>query len=136
MAISINRVCILGRLGADPDGNTTSGGGTTVCRMRVATSRMRKQQDGTRQEETEWHNVVLFGRQAETAKQYLTKGSEVYIEGRLQTRSYEKDGVKRYSTEIIAEQMQLGAKAHGNPPAPKQTQPQQQAAFGDEDVPF
>lgn len=133
MAISINRVQILGRLGADPDGNVTSGG-TTVCRMRVATSRMRKQQDGTRQEETEWHNVVLFGRQAETAKQYLTKGSEVYIEGRLQTRSYEKDGVKRYSTEIIAEQMQLGAKSHGNPPAPKQNQ--QQAPFGDDDVPF
>lgn len=142
MAISINRVCILGRLGADPDGNTTSGGGITVCRMRVATSRMRKQQDGTRQEETEWHNVVLFGRQAETAKQYLTKGSEVYIEGRLQTRSYEKDGVKRYSTEIVAERMQLGARSHDNPakPAQAKTTAQYAAAKGrdvpDEDVPF
>ncbi|MDL2060334.1 single-stranded DNA-binding protein [Mesosutterella sp. AGMB02718] len=132
---SVNKVILLGRLGRDPEmGQTTSA--TSVARLAVATSRTRKDQSGNRTEETEWHNVVLFGRQAETAKQYLTKGSEVYIEGRLRTRSYEKDGVKRYSTEIIAEQMQLGAKAHGNPPAPKQTPAQQQAFGDDEDVPF
>lgn len=135
MSVNINKVMILGRLGRDPEmGQTTSA--TPVARLAVATSRNRKEQSGNRTEETEWHQVVLFGRQAEIAQQYLTKGSEVYIEGRLQTRSYEKDGIKRYSTEIIAEQMQLGARSHGNPPAPKPAQPQQQAAFGDEDVPF
>ena len=138
---SVNKAIILGRLGADPDSSSTSGG-TPVCRLRVATSRTRKDQSGNRTEETEWHQVVLFGRQAEVAQQYLTKGSEVYIEGRLQTRSYEKEGIKRYSTEIIAEQMQLGARSHDNPakPAQAKTTAQYAAAKGrdvpDEDVPF
>ena len=133
---SVNKVILLGRLGRDPETRYASEGGTPICHLAVATSRRYKDRDGNRGEETEWHNVVLFGKTAEIAQQYLQKGSEVYVEGRLRTRSYEKDGVKRYSTEIIAEQMQLGAKAHGNPPAPKQAQPQQQASFGDEDVPF
>ena len=137
MAVSINRVFVLGRLGRDPEmGQTTSA--TPVARLAVATSRIRKDQSGNRTEETEWHQVVLFGRQAEIAQQYLTKGSEVYIEGRLRTRSYEKDGVKRYSTEIIGESMQLGARPHGNPDAPKPAAPATSSAMSsvDEDIPF
>lgn len=107
---SVNKVVLLGRLGRDPETRYASDGGTPICHLAVATSRRYKDRNGERQEETEWHIVVLFGRAAEIAQQYLLKGSEVYIEGRLRTRSYEKDGVKRYSTEIIGESMQLGAK--------------------------
>lgn len=107
---SVNKVVLLGRLGRDPETRYASDGGTPICHLAVATSRRYKDRDGNRGEETEWHNVVLFGKTAEIAQQYLQKGSEVYIEGRLRTRSYEKDGVKRYSTEIIGESMQLGAR--------------------------
>ena len=102
---SVNKVVLLGRLGRDPETRYASDGGTPICHLAVATSRRYKDRDGNRGEETEWHNVVLFGKTAEIAQQYLQKGSEVYIEGRLRTRSYEKDGIKRYSTEIIGEQM-------------------------------
>lgn len=145
---SVNKVILLGRLGRDPE--TRDANGTPVCHLAVATSRRYKDRNGERQEETEWHIVVLFGRAAEIAQQYLLKGSEVYIEGRLRTRSYEKDGIKRYSTEIIGEQMQLGARAAegaGKPTqAPATTTAAQYAAasgraapaqsFPDEDVPF
>ncbi len=145
---SVNKVILLGRLGRDPE--TRDANGTPVCHLAVATSRRYKDRNGERQEETEWHIVVLFGRAAEIAQQYLLKGSEVYIEGRLRTRSYEKDGIKRYSTEIIGEQMQLGARAAegaGKPAqAPATTTAAQYAAasgraapaqsFPDEDVPF
>ena len=107
---SVNKVVLLGRLGRDPETRYASDGGTPICHLAVATSRRYKDRDGNRGEETEWHNVVLFGKTAEIAQQYLQKGSEVYIEGRLRTRSYEKDGVKRYSTEIIGESMQMGAR--------------------------
>lgn len=147
---SVNKVVLLGRLGRDPETRYASDGGTPICHLAVATSRRYKDRDGNRGEETEWHIVVLFGRAAEIAQQYLLKGSEVYIEGRLRTRSYEKDGIKRYSTEIIGEQMQLGARAAegaGKPAqAPATTTAAQYAAasgraapaqsFPDEDVPF
>ena len=147
---SVNKVVLLGRLGRDPETRYASDGGTPICHLAVATSRRYKDRNGERQEETEWHIVVLFGRAAEIAQQYLLKGSEVYIEGRLRTRSYEKDGIKRYSTEIIGEQMQLGARAAegaGKPAqAPATTTAAQYAAasgraapaqsFPDEDVPF
>ena len=109
---SVNKVILLGRLGRDPETRYASEGGTAICRLAVATARRYKDRDGNRKDETEWHNVVLFGRTAEIAQQYLTKGSEVYIEGRLRTRSYEKDGIKRYFKEIIGESMQLGARAN------------------------
>lgn len=117
---SVNKVILLGRLGRDPETRYASEGGTPICHLAVATSRRYKDRDGNRREETEWHNVVLFGRSAEIAQQYLQKGSEVYIEGRLRTRSYEKDSVKRYSTEIIGESMQLGARANAGS-APSQS---------------
>lgn len=144
---SVNKVVLLGRLGRDPETRYASDGGTPICHLAVATSRRYKDRDGNRGEETEWHNVVLFGKTAEIAQQYLQKGSEVYIEGRLRTRSYEKDGVKRYSTEIIGESMQLGAKPQGTVPAASTTTAQYAAAKGrdlpqpaasvpNEDVPF
>ena len=109
---SVNKVISLGRLGRDPELRETSGG-TTVCRLAVATSR-RYTKDGQKQEATEWHDISLFGKTAEIAGQYLKKGSEVYVEGRLHTRKYTgKDGVERYATEIQGEQMQLGARPTG-----------------------
>lgn len=106
---SVNKVIILGRLGRDPEPRQAQG--TAICNLAVATSRRYKDRDGNRQEETEWHRVVAFGRTAEVAQQYLQKGSEVYIEGRLRTRQWEQDGQKRYATEIIAESLQLGARS-------------------------
>lgn len=101
---SVNKVILLGRLGKDPE--LRDANGSQVCRLVIATSRKYKDRD----EEVEWHNVVLFGRTAEVAAQYLRKGSEAFVEGRLHTRSYEKDGVKRWATEIIGESLQLGAR--------------------------
>lgn len=109
---SVNKVVLLGRLGRDPQTRYASDGGTPICHLAVATSRRYKDRDGNRGEETEWHNVVLFGKTAEIAQQYLQKGSEVYIEGRLRTHKYvgKKDGIERYVTEIVCESLQLGAR--------------------------
>ena len=112
---SLNKVMVIGNLGSDPEVRTTQGG-NTVANFSVATTEVRGSGDD-RQEFTEWHRIVVWGRQAETCKQYLAKGRQVYIEGRLQTRSYEdREGVKRYATEIVAQQVQfLGGKgANGN----------------------
>ena len=84
---SVNKVILLGRLGRDPETRYASEGGTAICHLALATSRRYKDRDGNRKEDTEWHNVVVFGRQAEIAQQYLRKGSEAYIEGRLRTAS-------------------------------------------------
>src|SRR3982751_2341112 len=109
----VNKVILVGRLGADPEVKTINGG-NTVARLSLATSENWKDKDGNKQERTEWHRVTLWGKQAEVAGKYLTKGRQVYIEGRLQTSSYEKDGVKKYSTEIVASGMQfLGDKPGG-----------------------
>ena len=106
---TVNKVIILGRLGQDPDMRATAGG-TQVANLSVATTEIgRKDQNGNRgEDQTEWHRCVLFGRTAEIAAQYLKKGSQVYIEGRLQTRKWQdQQGNDRYSTEIIANEMQL-----------------------------
>ena len=88
--------------------------GLAICRLALATTRRYKGRDGEKKEETEWHNVVVFGEAAEVAQQYLVKGSEVYIEGRLHTRKYTgKDGIERYATEVICESLQLGARPQG-----------------------
>lgn len=111
--VSINKVTILGRLGRDPETRTTSSG-TTVVRLAVATDRRYKDASGERQKETEWHSVSIFGKTAEIADQYLRKGSEVLVEGRLHTRKYtDKDGIERWSTDIICESMTLGARPEG-----------------------
>ena len=104
---SVNKVILLGNLGRDPETRYTTGG-DAVTNLNIATNEQWKDKNGEKQERTEWHRVVLFGRQAEVAGEYLKKGRSVYIEGRLQTRKYtDKDGVEKYSTEIVADRMQL-----------------------------
>lgn len=107
---SVNKVFLLGNLGADPDVRSTADG-RTLCTLSVATSRSYKDRDGQRQKETEWHRVVVFGRTAEVARDYLAKGSNVWIEGRLRTRKWtDQAGADHYTTEIICEAMQLGSR--------------------------
>ncbi len=111
---SVNKVILLGNLGRDPETRYTTGG-DAVTNLRIATSEQWKDKSGEKQERTEWHSVVLFGRQAEVAGEYLKKGRSVYIEGRLQTRKYtDKEGVEKYSTEIVADRRQLlGGRGEG-----------------------
>jgi single-strand DNA-binding protein len=105
---SVNKVIIVGNLGKDPEVRYMPSG-SAICNITVATSRQWKNKDsGERQEETEWHRIALFDRLAEIAGEYLKKGKSVYIEGRLKTRKYtDKDGVEKYTTEIVASEMQL-----------------------------
>jgi single-strand DNA-binding protein len=106
MAGSVNKVIIIGNLGADPDVRTTPTG-QMVATLSVATSETFNNREGQRQERTEWHRVVLWGKLAELAQRYLSKGRKVYLEGRIQTRSWDdqQTGQKRYSTEVVANQM-------------------------------
>jgi len=108
MARGINKVILIGNLGQDPESRTTPGG-TTVTNIRIATSESwRDKQSGEMKENTEWHTVVLWSRLGEIAAEYLKKGSQVYIEGRLQTRKWQdKQGNDRYTTEIVAGEMQM-----------------------------
>jgi single-strand DNA-binding protein len=108
MARGINKVILIGHLGADPETRAMPSG-MTVANLRLATSENWKdKQSGEQQERTEWHNVALFGRLGEVAGEYLRKGSQVYIEGRLRTRKWQdKSGVDRYTTEIVANDMQM-----------------------------
>lgn len=103
----VNKVIIVGRLGTDPEVKTVSSG-QTVCRLSVATSENWTDRDGQRQERTEWHRIVVWGRIAEICGQHLSKGRQVYLEGRLQTRSWEdQQGQKKYTTEIVANTVQF-----------------------------
>lgn len=103
----VNKVILVGRLGTDPEVKTISSG-NTVARLSLATSENWKDREGQRQERTEWHRIVLWGKQAELAGKYLVKGRQVYIEGRLQTRSWEdQQGQKKYTTEIVANVIQF-----------------------------
>jgi len=103
---SVNKVIIIGNLGRDPETRYMPDGGA-ITNISVATTDTWKDKSGEKQEKTEWHRVAFFGKLAEIAGEYLKKGSQVYVEGRLQTREWEKDGVKRYTTEIVANQMQM-----------------------------
>ena len=114
----INKVMIYGNLTRDPELRALPSGGN-VASFGVATNRVFKKADGSKQEATEFHNVVVFGRQAETCAQYLKKGSPAYVEGRLQTRSWDKDGAKQYKTEIVAERVQFGPRAGAGGGAPR-----------------
>ena len=112
----VNKVLLIGNLGRDPEIRTTPSG-QNVATFTLATSRRWKDRDGNRQEKTEWHNIVVWGKQAEVAGQYLTKGKQVFIEGRIETRSWEdkQSGEKRYKTEIICENFQmLGGRGGGD----------------------
>lgn len=106
----INKAMIYGNLTRDPELKSLPSG-VQVCEFGVATNRVWKDKNGSRQESTDYHNIVVFGRQAETVKQYLHKGSGVFVEGRIQTRSWDaQDGTKRYRTEIVADRIQFGPK--------------------------
>ncbi len=138
----INKAIIVGRLGGDPEVRYTPGG-TAVANFTVATSeRWKDKESGEMQEKTEWHRVVAWQRLGEVCGEYLTKGSQVYIEGKMQTRSWEKDGVTRYTTEIIASEMKmLGAKGDAKPkmdgPPAQKEQPAGPSNDGmDDDIPF
>ena len=100
----INKVILVGNLGRDPELRFTQAG-TAVANLSIATSETWNNKDGVKQERTEWHRVVLWDKLAEIAKEYLSKGRQVYLEGRLQTRVWEKDGEKRYTTEIRGDQL-------------------------------
>lgn len=138
---SVNKVILIGNLGADPELRYTPAG-TAVTTFNMATTDKWKDKDGQPQERTDWHRIVVWDRQAEIAKEYLRKGSSVYIEGRLQTRNYDdKEGIKRYVTEIVSQRMQfLGARGAGQssesgtsePPPP----PAADSANQDDDLPF
>lgn len=112
--MNVNKVILVGRLTRDPEIRTTPTG-QSVATISMATNSFWTDKSGQKQDKTEFHNVVLWGRQAEIASQYLTKGQECFIEGRLQTRAYTaKDGAERRTTEVIAESMQLGSRAQGS----------------------
>src|SRR2546423_10367812 len=105
--MSLNRVILLGRLGRDPEVRYAQSG-TTVATLNLATDERRPDGSGGWKSETEWHRVVLFGKQADLAKQYLTKGREVLIEGSLRTRQWQdKEGQKRYTTEVVGQNMRF-----------------------------
>lgn len=135
---SVNKVILVGNLGRDPEVRYMPSG-SAICTVTLATSRQWKDKtSGERQEETEWHRVTFFDRMAEIAGEYLKKGRPVYVEGRLKTRKYtDKDGVEKYSTEIVATDMQLlggrdggggGGDDMGSAPAPRSAPPARSAA--------
>jgi len=141
----INKVILVGNLGQDPDVKYTAGG-TAVTTLSIATSESWKDKEtGMDQEKTEWHRVVLWRRLAENAGEYLKKGSKVYIEGQLQTRKWEQEGQTRYTTEIVARDMQFldsrGSKdnsTHGFEGIPEEGLAPDVADKGieDDDIPF
>ena len=108
----INKAILFGNLTRDPELRALPSG-MNVCNFSVATNRVYKDRDGKKQEQTDFHNVVVFGRQADTVSQYLKKGSSVYVEGRMQTRSWEQNGEKKYRTEVVADSVQFGPRSSG-----------------------
>ncbi|HET9031744.1 MAG TPA: single-stranded DNA-binding protein [Dokdonella sp.] len=162
MARGVNKVILVGNLGADPEVRYTAGG-TAICTLSVATSESWKdKQSGEQQERTEWHRVKMFGRLAEIAGEYLKKGRQVYVEGSIRTDKYtDKEGIQRYSTDIIANEMQMlggnegGGGGGGNrdrggdrpergaprgpqsaPPRQNEPAPSRNDSFEDDDIPF
>lgn len=145
MARGVNKVILIGNLGQDPELRYT-GSGTAVCNMRIATNEAYKDAGGEWVEKTEWHNVVAWSRLAEICGEYLSKGSQVYIEGSLQTRSWDdRDGNTRYTTEIKAREMQIlsgrGGDENFTPRSSatrteKQAEPANDMSFDEDDLPF
>lgn len=148
---SLNKVQLIGHLGADPETRYTTSG-DAVCTIRLATSKSwRDKASGEQRESTEWHRVVLYRRLGEVAGKYLRKGSQVYIEGELQTRKWtDKDGIERYNTQVVAEEMKMLGKRNGaadsapsdiggraDPFAPQDAAPgSASSAAVDDDIPF
>jgi len=142
--MGVNKVFLVGNLGANPEMRFTQGG-QAVANLRLATTERWTDKNGQRQEQTEWHRVVVWGKQAEICGQYLTKGRQVFIEGKIRTRQWQdQQGQKRFSTEIVAQNVQmLGSRSEGGPPredAGAMVPPDEATAdFGggpDDDIPF
>lgn len=158
--MTVNKAILVGRLGADPEMRSTQSG-TSVANFRMATNRTWTNNQGERQEETEWHRIVVFGRQAEICDEYLSKGRQVYVEGRIQTNEWEdREGNTRYTTEVVANSVKFlsgggggSAGGRGGPPPPSeppggfdQTQSSgggggggsdySDESFDDDDIPF
>jgi single-strand DNA-binding protein len=131
----VNKVILVGNLGADPEVRYTASG-TAVARFNVATTERFKGQDGNWQDRTEWHRVVAWSKLAEICGQYLSKGSQVYIEGKIQSSTWEKDGVKRTSYEIRADTMQIlgPRRAQDREPEPPFGPPE--GGGPEDDIPF
>lgn len=146
--MSVNKVILIGRLGKDPELKYTQGG-RAVANFSVATNERWKGQDGQKQESTTWHNIVAWGKQAEVMKEYLSKGQQVYIEGRIDNRSYDdKDGNKKYISEVVVQNFQFigsrgdsgggsggGDSASSGPPDSAPPPPSGEAS-DDDDLPF
>ena len=110
----LNKAMVFGNLTRDPELRALPSG-MNVASFSVATNRVYKDRDGKKQEQTDFHNIVVFGRQADTVAQYLKKGSSAFVEGRMQTRSWEgKDGEKKYRTEVVADSVQFGPRSSGS----------------------
>ena len=146
MSNGINRVIIIGNFGDDPTVRYTPSG-DAVVNFTLATTESWKDKQGVKQSRTEWHKCTAFRKLAEIIGQYCRKGSKVYIEGKLRTRQWEQDGIKRYTTEISVDQLQmLDSRQDGQAPAPRQQAPQQapqqqpqggfDSDFDDSDIPF
>jgi single-strand DNA-binding protein len=147
MGKSLNKVQLIGNLGKDPELRYTASG-VAVATFSIATSDSWKDQEGNTQERTEWHNIVAWRKLAEICGEWLKKGKKVYIEGRLQTRTYEKDGVKRYVTEIVADDLIMldgggsgrreasGSTATQQPATEMDSTSGQQSSTKDDDLPF
>lgn len=131
---SINKVILIGHLGSDPEKRFMPNGNAT-CRYSIATSETWKNKNGEKQEHTEWHRIVMFGKIAEIACEYLKKGALIYIEGRLRTQEWtDKESIKRYTTEIIADTMKmLGERDKAEAKTSNSTQPDTDI---DDDIPF
>jgi single-strand DNA-binding protein len=108
----LNKVLLYGNLTRDPELRALPSG-MNVVNFSIATNRVFRDREGKKQEQTDFHNVVVFGRQADTVNQYLKKGNGVFVEGRLQTRSWEKEGQKMYRTEVVADRVQFGPRTSG-----------------------
>ncbi|MBP9111161.1 MAG: single-stranded DNA-binding protein [Polyangiaceae bacterium] len=151
MADGLNRVMLLGNLGADPELRVTQGG-SAVLKLRLATTESYLDKSNARQERTEWHSITVWGKRGEALAKILSKGSSIFVEGSIRTSSYEKDGDKRYRTEIVANNIILAGRGSGagagrsggnDGPSERSPMPAQAAAaddfggFGsDEDIPF
>ena len=142
MAGGVNKVILVGNLGADPEMRYTPAG-AGVCELRLATNESWNDRNGQRQDRTEWHRIVVWGKRAEVVSKYLRKGRQVYVEGRIRTRSWDdKEGNKRYTTEIIANDVQFlgGNNARGeNTDSAPPAEPDYGSGYGgsaDDEIPF
>lgn len=123
----LNKAIVYGNLTRDPELKSLPSG-IQVCSFSLATNRVYNDRDGKRQEQADYHNIVVFGKQAETSAKYLKKGSGALAEGRLQTRSWDKDGVKQYRTEIVADRIQFGPRGGGSTAGEGGTAPASESA--------